>query len=200
MSTEARVPVDVGALGNDVVAVARALLGKLLLREGVGGPIVEVEAYRQDEPACHGHRGPTSRNASLFLPAGHLYVYRIHQSMCANVVTAPAGTASAVLIRALLPLHGRDRIARRRRGQPERAWTDGPGKLCQALGITLADDGRDLSSGPLELLDAGLRVPARQVLRGPRIGISRAVELPWRLVVAPAGQAALRARAAGVSG
>ena len=155
---------------RDVEQVARGLLGKVLLRGGVGGPIVEVEAYHQDEPACHGHRGRTARNASLFLPGGHLYVYRIHQSLCANVVTGEAGVASAVLIRALLPAYGRSRIARRRRGQPQRGWCDGPGKLCQALLLEL---------------------PTGAVHAGPRIGISRARELPWRFLVSRAGQAAL---------
>lgn len=172
--------------------VAQDLLGKVLLRGGVGGPIVEVEAYHQDEPACHGHRGRTARNASLFLPGGHLYVYRIHQSLCANVVTGQAGVASAVLIRALLPRWGRSRIARRRGGQPERGWCDGPGKLCQALAIGLEDDGQELGTGPVRLEDHGLELPTGAVHTGPRIGISRARELPWRFLVSPAGQAALR--------
>lgn len=176
---------------RDVEQVARGLLGKVLLRGGVGGPIVEVEAYHQDEPACHGHRGRTARNASLFLPGGHLYVYRIHQSLCANVVTGEAGVASAVLIRALLPAYGRSRIARRRRGQPQRGWCDGPGKLCQALAIGLADDGQDLSCGPVRLEEQGLELPTGAVHAGPRIGISRARELPWRFLVSRAGQAAL---------
>lgn len=181
----------------DVLQVARSLLGKLLLHEGVGGPIVETEAYHQDEPACHGHRGRTARNASLFLPAGHLYVYRIHQSRCANVVTGVAGVATAVLLRALLPARGRPTIARRRRGHPERAWCDGPGKLCQALGITLAHDGQDLlGGGRLAVLDVGLTVPESQVSAGPRVGISRARELPWRFLVGPEGRAALRAQLA----
>lgn len=174
-----------------VLEVARALLGKLLLKDGVGGPIVEVEAYHQDEPACHGHRGPTRRNASLFLAGGRLYVYRIHQSVCANVVTGREGQATAVLIRALLPLVGRAAIARRRRAVPERGWCDGPGKLCRALAIVAADDGLDLASGPVSVEDHGLVVDATTIVTGPRIGISRAQELPWRFLVDRAGQAQL---------
>lgn len=180
---------------GDLLALARDLLGVVLLKDGVGGPIVEVEAYHQSEPACHGYRGETRRNRSLFLPGGHLYVYRIHQSTCCNVVLGEAGVASAVLLRGLLPTDGRQAIAARRRGHPERSWTDGPGKLCRALGITLDDDGVCLSDGPVRLEDRGLRFGAREVVAGPRVGISQAVDLPWRFRVRPEVLRRLRASA-----
>jgi DNA-3-methyladenine glycosylase len=164
--------------------VARDLLGLELLKAGVGGPIVEVEAYHQDEPASHSHRGMTARNRSMFLTGGHIYVYRIHQSICANVVTGAEGEGQAVLIRALLPRHGRDQIAQRRGERPERIWTDGPGKLCSALAISLADDGQDVlaESATIRLIDRGVRLSDEQIARTPRVGISKATDLTWRLV------------------
>jgi len=166
-----------------VLEVARDLLGKHVLKDGVGGPIVEAEAYDEDDAASHCHRGRTARNASMFLAGGHAYVYRIHQSVCMNVVADVAGRGCGVLIRAVVPERGRARIAARRRGQPERSWSDGPGKVCRALGIELADDGRDLLApgrGGLRVEDRGVVAPADAVVAGPRVGISRAVELPWR--------------------
>lgn len=153
-----------------------------LLKDGVGGPIVEVEAYHQDEPAAHSHNGKTRRNASVFRKGGHVYVYRIHRSVCVNVVCGKAGEGSAVLVRALLPQTGRELIQKRRGLKPERIWTDGPGKLCAALAITLADDGLDLMAAncPIKLVDTGLRFDKAQVKIGPRIGISKATEIPWR--------------------
>ena len=169
---------------RQVTRVARDLLGKVLLKDGVGGPIVEAEAYHQDEASCHGHRGRTARNRNLFGPGGTLYVYRIHRSVCANVVTGADGVAEAVLIRALLPTDGRRRVAARRRGQPERSWADGPGKVCRALAIELGDDGASIGArGAVQLLDRGLRFDDGEVLAGPRVGISKATELPWRFRV-----------------
>ena len=165
--------------------LARALLGVVLLKDGVGGPIVETEAYHEDEAACHAHRGRTKRNASLFLEPGQFYVYRIHQAICCNVVCGPAGVGAAVLLRALLPTDGRDTISKRRGGKSERNWTDGPGKLCAALEITLENDGLSLlaKDSPIQLVDRGLRYPDDAVQVGPRIGISKAIDLPWRFVV-----------------
>ncbi len=153
-----------------------------LLKDGVGGPIVEVEAYHQDEPASHSHCGETKRNRAMFLSAGHVYVYRIHRSVCVNVVCEVPGVGAAVLVRALLPDHGRELIRERRREKPERIWTDGPGKLCAALAITLDDDGLDLRAPdcPIKLIDTGLRFHKTQVAIGPRIGISKATRVPWR--------------------
>ncbi|RMG10092.1 MAG: DNA-3-methyladenine glycosylase [Planctomycetota bacterium] len=168
------------------VAVAPELLGLVLLKDGVGGPIIEAEAYHEEEPSCHAHGGRTARNQSLFLRGGHLYVYRIHRSLCANVSTGPPGSGQGVLVRALLPTDGRDRIARRRGGRPERIWTDGPGKVCQALAISLDDDGQDLlSPGGVRLVDRGHRPRPDDVEVGPRVGISRAVDLPWRFLWHP---------------
>lgn len=165
--------------------LARALLGQRLVRGGVGGVIVETEAYHQREGACHAHGGRTARNASLFLGGGHLYVYRIHQSTCLNVVADPAGEGAAVLVRALRPELGREEIALRRAGRPEREWTNGPGKLCLALGVTLADDGARLGEDPADGVERvelclGPGAEGGRVLRGPRVGISRAKALPWR--------------------
>ncbi|MCO5170015.1 MAG: DNA-3-methyladenine glycosylase [Planctomycetes bacterium] len=173
---------------RDVVAVARDLLGAVLLRDGVGGRIVETEAYHEREAASHAFVGPTRRNRSLFLRGGHLYVYRIHQVVCANVSCEGAGTGAGVLVRALAPTHGLEQVAARRAGAPRRAWTDGPGKLCRALGITLGDDGQDLveAAGPVRLV-AGPRAPDAAVVAGPRVGISKAVDLPWRFRLVGSG-------------
>jgi DNA-3-methyladenine glycosylase len=167
-------PLPTSFYEREVVALARALLGQWLVRDGVGGPIVETEAYHSREAACHAHRGPTERNASMFLPGGTLYVYRIHQSVCC---ADPAELGAAVLIRALRPELGREQIEARRGERPERIWTNGPGKVCQALGITLEDDGSCLRRGPVRLCAGEKR---GRVVAGPRIGISKAQELPWR--------------------
>ena len=158
------------------------MLGATLLVDGVGGPIVEVEAYDADDPASHGFRGRTRRNASMFGPPGRAYVYRsygIH--WCLNLVCEEEGRAAAVLVRALEPAHGIG-LMRERRGLDEpRLLCAGPGRLCQALGLTVEHDGLALDAPPFEL------VPPREpveVVSGPRVGISRAVELPWRYAVA----------------
>jgi len=158
--------------------VAPELIGATLLVDGVGGRIVEVEAYDQDDPASHGFRGRTARTASMFGPPGHAYVYRsygIH--WCINLVCAEEGRAEAALIRALEPTHGLEAMRERRGLEAARALCSGPGKLCQALGITRALDGLPLDESPFELL-AREAEPALAV--GPRIGITRAAEQPWR--------------------
>ena len=159
--------------------VAPDLIGATLLVGGVGGTIVEVEVYDQEDPASHGFRGRTERNAAMFGPPGHAYVYRsygIH--WCLNLVCEEEGTASAVLLRALEPTHGLD-VMRARRGLVEpRLLCSGPGRLCQALGVTRAHDGLPLDEPPFELLERA-REPAG-LAAGPRIGITRAAELPWR--------------------
>jgi DNA-3-methyladenine glycosylase len=157
----------------------------VLVKDGVGGRIVETEAYHEDEPASHAFVGPTRRNASLFLAGGHLYVYRIHQVVCANVSCGPAGSGAGVLFRALAPTEGLDAIAARRAPAPRREWANGPGKLCRALAIGLEDDGQDLvgGAGPVRVVDVGERVPDERVVVGPRVGISKAVGLPWRFRV-----------------
>jgi len=161
-----------------VHAVARELIGVELLVDGVGGRIVETEAYDHEDPAAHGYRGRTERNASMFGPPGHAYVYRsygIH--WCVNFVCEGEGVASAVLIRALEPTSGIDEMRRRRGLDDERLLCAGPGRLCQALAITHEHDGLPLDRPPFALEEAR-EEPA--LVAGPRIGLSRAVEQPWR--------------------
>jgi DNA-3-methyladenine glycosylase len=163
---------------RSVHEVAPDLIGCTLLVEGVGGPIVEVEAYDQEDPASHGFRGRTERNRAMFGPAGHAYVYRsygIH--WCLNFVCDDEGTAAAVLIRALHPIQGLDEMRARRGAEDLRLLCSGPGKLCQALGVTGGHDGAPLDRPPFELL--GRRTPA-DLVTGPRIGITAAADLPWR--------------------
>jgi len=167
-------------LAGDVNEAARALVGWTLLVDGVGGTIVEVEAYDHDDPAAHGFRGRTERNASMFGPAGHAYVYRsygIH--WCLNLVCGPVGVPAAVLVRALEPTHGLDAMRARRGVEAVRLLCAGPGRVCQALGVTGAHDALPLDEPPFELRppDAALEVAA-----APRIGITRAADLPWRYV------------------
>ena len=162
--------------------VAPDLLGVTLLVGGVGGPIVEVEAYDHEDPAAHGYRGRTARNASMFGPPGRAYVYRsygIH--WCLNLVCEEEGSASAVLLRALEPVHGLAAIRARRRVDDDRLLCAGPGRLCQALGVTREHDGRPLAEPPFELR-ARSSVP--EIVKGPRVGISRAADRPWRHGVA----------------
>jgi DNA-3-methyladenine glycosylase len=158
--------------------VAPALIGATLLVDGVGGRIVEAEAYDQEDPASHGYRGRTPRNASMFGPPGHAYVYQsygIH--WCLNLVCEDEGVASAVLIRALEPTHGLEHMRERRGLEAERLLCSGPGRLCQALAVTHEHDGRPLDRPPFELLATQREV---EVVAGPRIGITQAAELPWR--------------------
>jgi DNA-3-methyladenine glycosylase len=174
------------------VAVARDLLGARLVRtlpDGVLiGRIVETEAYLQDDPACHGVRETpdgcthrrTARNATMFGPPGRAYVYFTYGNhFMVNVVTQPEGIPEAVLIRALEPLEGCEIMAHLRRQDDPRAFASGPGKLTQALAITAALDGHDLALPPLQLLQ-GDPVPDPAVVTAARIGISRAVDQPWR--------------------
>lgn len=161
-----------------VLEVAEELIGATFLVDGVGGKIVEVEAYHHEDPAAHGYRGRTERNATMFGPPGHAYVYRsygIH--WCVNFVCEPEGVADAVLIRALEPTHKLSLMRRRRGVEDERRLCSGPGRLCQALAITGAHDGLALDRPPFRLEP---RTEEPQVVRGPRVGISRATDLPWR--------------------
>jgi DNA-3-methyladenine glycosylase len=161
-----------------VLEVARDLIGTTVLFKGVGGRIVEVEAYHHTDPAAHSFRGPTSRNAIMFGPPGYAYVYRsygIH--WCVNFVCEPAGSASAVLIRAIEPETGLAAMRRRRGVADERLLCSGPGRLCEALGITHAHNGLPLDTPPFELFARSDRV---EIVAGPRIGITKAVDKPWR--------------------
>lgn len=172
------------------LVVAHDLLGKLLLRrtpEGVaGGVIVETEAYvAAIDPAAHGFRGQTPRNRSMFGGPGMAYVYRsygIH--FCLNAVTEGEGAAAAVLIRAIRPLVGVG-LMRARRGEriTDRDLARGPGRLCQALALTTADDGADLLGSALWIAEASVNVPAPRIATTPRVGISQAADWPWRFVV-----------------
>ena len=163
---------------RSVHEVAPDLIGTTLLVDGVGGIIVEVEAYHHTEPAAHSYRGPTARNAVMFGPAGFAYVYRsygIH--WCVNFVCERAGSASAVLIRALEPTHGIAAMRRRRHLHDERSLCSGPGKLTEALGITHAHNGLALDAPPIALYARNARP---EVVAGVRIGLTKAVDLPWR--------------------
>jgi DNA-3-methyladenine glycosylase len=162
--------------------VAPDLIGVTLLVGGIGGRIVEVEAYDQEDPASHGYRGRTSRNEAMFGPPGHAYVYRsygIH--WCLNLVCGEEGVAEAALIRALEPTAGVDEQRRRRGVEDVRALCSGPGKLCQALGITREHDGLPLDQPPFRLEP---REDAPEIVTGPRVGITRATELSWRYALA----------------
>jgi DNA-3-methyladenine glycosylase len=163
---------------RSVHEIAPELIGATLLVDGIGGRIVEVEAYDREDPASHGYRGRTQRNASMFGPPGHAYVYRsygIH--WCLNLVCEDVEVPSAVLVRALEPTHGLDEMRRRRGLDDPRALASGPGRLCQALGITREHDGLPLDKPPFELRE---RAGPVQVHSGARVGITRATELPWR--------------------
>ena len=163
---------------RSVHEVAPDLIGATFLVNGVGGIIVEVEAYHHTDPAAHSYRGPTPRNRVMFGPAGFAYVYRsygIH--WCASFVCEAEGSASAVLIRALQPTHGLAAMRRRRGLDDERALCSGPGKLCEALGITIAHSELPLDKPPIQLF---ARKEKPEIATGVRIGITKAVELPWR--------------------
>ncbi len=163
---------------RDVHQVAPELIGATFLFDGVGGIIVEVEAYHHTEPAAHSYRGKTERNAVMFGKPGYAYVYRsygIH--WCVNFVCEEEGSASAVLIRALAPTEGLALMRRRRGIADERLLCSGPGRLTQALGITHAHNGLPLDRAPFALY---ARSEAVEIAVGPRIGITKAVDRPWR--------------------
>jgi DNA-3-methyladenine glycosylase len=166
-------------LQRNVHEVAPELIGAELFVDGVGGTIVELEAYDHEDPASHafGNRR-TARNAAMFRAGGHAYVYRsygIH--WCLNFVCGPEDEASAVLIRALEPTQGLDVMRARRGVEDDRLLCSGPGRLCQALGVTSEHDGLPLDLPPFELR---ARTGDVEIVTGPRIGITKAVERPWR--------------------
>lgn len=159
-------------------SVARQLIGATLLVDGVGGRIVETEAYDREDPASHSFAGPTPRNAAMFGPPAHAYVYRsygIH--WCLNIVCREEGHGAGVLIRAIEPLAGLDRMRERRGLDDLRLLCAGPGRVGQALGITHAHNGLKMDAPPFALLPSSGRP---RVISGPRIGISKAVAQPWR--------------------
>jgi DNA-3-methyladenine glycosylase len=160
---------------------ARELVGATFFVDGVGGVIVETEAYASDDPASHSYRGPSRRNAAMFGSAGHLYVYRsygIH--WCANVVCEDEGVGAAVLLRALDPTAGLDRMRERRGTDEDALLCSGPGRLTQALGITGEHDGLPLDRAPFSLYAAPTPVGT---VACPRIGITQAGDRPWRYVL-----------------
>ncbi len=171
-------PLKRAFFARSVHEVAPDLIGATLLVDGVGGVIVEVEAYHHTDPAAHSFRGPTPRNLVMFGPPGFAYVYRsygIH--WCVNFVCEKEGSASAVLIRALQPTHGIAAMRHRRGSHDEHTLCSGPGKLTEALAITDAHNGLVLDAPPIAL---HARTKKPEIVVGVRIGITKAVELPWR--------------------
>lgn len=177
-------PLGADFFDRSVHAVARDLVGCRLFFDGCGGTIVETESYERDDPACHAYLGLTERTSVLFGPPGRAYVYLsygIHSLL--NAVAEPEGEAAAVLIRALEPTAGLERMRERRGERPDADLCSGPGKLTEALGIGLDLNGAELGDEPFLIL------PPRQgtvteVLTGPRVGITKAVERPWRFCAA----------------
>ncbi|MEP6740410.1 MAG: DNA-3-methyladenine glycosylase [Caldimonas sp.] len=168
----------------DSTEVARALIGASVFVDGVGGVIVETEAYDQDDPASHTFAGRTARNAAMFGPPGRAYVYRsygIH--WCLNFVCRSAGHGAGVLIRALEPVAGLDTMRERRGVDSLRLLCSGPGRLCQALGVTHELNSSRLDRKPFRIVARALDAPV-VVAAGERIGISKAREQPWRFVLA----------------
>ncbi|WP_245604233.1 DNA-3-methyladenine glycosylase [Patulibacter minatonensis] len=174
---------------RSVVDVARDLLGCVLIHGDTNARIVETEAYHETEGACHAWRPPpamprpTPRTAALFGPPGVAYVYRsygIHTML--NAVCEPAGVAAAVLIRAVEPLDGLDLMRERRPGRPDRELVAGPGRLTLALDVRMEHDGTDLSTGPVRIGPPRSADREPRIVTGPRIGITRATELPWRFI------------------
>jgi len=171
-------PLKRAFFNRSVHEVAPDLIGTTLLVDGVGGIIVEVEAYHHTEPAAHSFNGPTPRNRVMFGPPGFSYVYRsygIH--WCVNFVCEKEGSASAVLIRALRPTHGIAAMRRRRGLHDERALCSGPGKLCEALGIIIKHSELPLDQPPFAL---HARLSKPEIVAGVRIGLTKAMDLPWR--------------------
>ena len=174
-------PLGADFFARPVVEVAVDLLGCVIEHGAASGIVVETEAYHHSEAACHAHVGLTPRTHVLFGPPGTAYVYRsygIHALL--NAVCEPEGVGAAVLVRALEPLEGIEAMRRRRGLERVEDLCSGPGKLTQALGVELGENGTDLASGPVRVLPppAGRQRPAH--VAGPRIGITKAAELPWR--------------------
>jgi DNA-3-methyladenine glycosylase len=180
-------PLGAGFFARPVAEVAPDLVGCSLLRDGVGGVIVEVERYQQDDPASHSFRGPAGRAAVMFGPPGRLYVYRSYGvHWCANIVCEPEGRGAAVLLRALSPTHGLEAMRARRGAVPDRLLCAGPGRLCAALGIDGGLDGAP-AAGPGAAVRLGARTEPVELVSGPRVGITKAAGRPWRFGMAGSG-------------
>lgn len=163
---------------RSVHEVAPDLIGATFLVNGVGGIIVEVEAYDQTDPAAHSFRGPTPRNAVMFGPPGYTYVYLSYGlNWCVNFVCQAAGSAAGVLLRAIEPTHGLAAMRRRRGVTDAKALCSGPGKLCEALAITKALSELPIDRSPIAL---HARSGGAEIATGVRIGLTKAVDLPWR--------------------
>jgi DNA-3-methyladenine glycosylase len=174
-------PTDPGFYARSVHEVAEDLIGCVIRHDGAAGRIVEAESYHQSEPACHAFAGVTPRTETLFGPAGLAYVYRsygIHA--CLNTVCEDEGVGAAVLIRALEPVEGEELMRDRRRLDRLEDLCSGPGKLTQALGIWLDRNGTSFYGGPIEVLPRPNGAVPR-IVRGERIGITKAADLPWRV-------------------
>lgn len=175
---------DAAFFARSVHLVARELIGCRLFHDGCGGMIVETESYERDDPACHAYAGLTKRTATLFGPPGRAYVYLsygIHSLL--NAVAEPEGEAAAVLIRAIEPTDSLEEMRERRGERPDADLCSGPGKLTEALGIGLDADGADLTAAPFLLLPPAADW-AGEVVTGPRVGITKAVDRPWRFSLA----------------
>lgn len=173
---------DLSALSGSPVAAARALIGARLTVRGVGGVIVETEAYDHDDPASHSVRGRTPRNGAMFGEPGTVYVYRSYGvHWCLNIATGPVGVGAAVLIRAIEPTDGLEAMRALRNLADPRLLCSGPGRLTAALAVTRAEDGGHVTQPPFRLEWPGKQP---EIVSGPRIGITRAVENPWRFGLA----------------
>ena len=181
-------PLAQSFFARSALEVARDLIGCTFLFRGAGGRVVETEAYRQDDPCCHGYRGKTARNAVLFGPPGHLYVYFTYGvHFCANVACEPEGTGAGVLLRALVPEHGLGEMLARRGVEEPRLLCSGPARLAQALGIGREQNGLPVWAPPLAILSrgggtAGSIAAAPRIVTTPRIGVRGGDQKPWRFV------------------
>lgn len=178
MATDLGRPLSRAFFARSVHKVAPDLIGATLLVNGVGGIIVEIEAYHHTDPAAHSFRGPTPRNRVMFGPPGFLYVYKsygIH--WCMNFVCEKEGSASAILVRAIEPALGIAAMRRRRGTDDARNLCSGPGKVCEALGVSDKHNGKALDAPPIEIY---ARKKKPEIVTGIRIGITKAVDLPWR--------------------
>ncbi len=179
----APLPLTRSFFARNALEVARDLIGCSFFVDGIGGRIVETEAYRQDDPCCHAYSGRTARNAVLFGPPGHLYVYFTYgMHFCANTACEEEGTGAGVLLRALEPETGLELMAQRRGVGRPRLLTSGPARLAQALGIDRAFNGLPVWERPLAILPRPPGVPEPEVVTTARIGVRGADRRPWRFV------------------